>query len=277
MTENITQISPKSLKKISRRKFNMSYEWFLVVFVFLVASAVIVLLAIFSSGYGRIIFAAILCMLWGFFYKSLRNDELLENAKLTYQFYKRSKRGDTLISKYNESSTRLILRFLGILDIFTGGLLKYEGDIYFFLIQYTPKRLSDDSKIEHNQGIVTLLKSLKNGVQFQFNMNTSIKSNSKYENQILLAANGSNVIQPVKDHLFSIQKLINQSTKNNHPEFYIMCSMGPQNSLDEAQKTMAVMVGGLDYQFKSLDTFYRVISSREEIALTLYKKMTQGL
>jgi len=277
MTENITQISPKSLKKISRRKFNMSYEWFLVVFLMLVASAVIVLLAIFSSGYGRIVFAAILCMLWAFFYKNLRNDELLENAKLTYQFYKRSKRGDTLISKYNEASIRLILMFLGILEIFKGGLIKYEGDIYFFLIQYTPKRLSDDSKIEHNQNIVSLLRTLKDGVQFQFNMNTSIKNNSRYESQILLAANGSNVSQPIKDHLFSIQRLINQSATNIHPEFYIMCSMGPQKNIEDAQKAMTVIVGGLDYQFKSLDTFYRVLSSREEIALTLYQKMTQGL
>ena len=273
----IFQISPKSLKKISRRKFNMSYEWFGVAFLFLVISAVIILFAIFSGGYARIVLFAVLFMLWLFFYKNLRNDELLENAKLTYQFYTRSKRGDTLISKYNEASTRLIMRFLGIVEILTNGLIRYEGNIYFFLIQYTPPRLSDDSKTEHNQNIISLLKTLKDGVQFQFNMNTTTQYNGKYEAQVLSAANGQNVSRPVKEHLFSIQKLINKSATNIHPEFYIMCSIGYHGSSSDAQKAMVTIAGGLEYQFKSLDTHFRILSSAEEITMTLYQKMTQGL
>jgi len=275
--QSIIQISPKSLKKISKQKFNMSYAWFGVVLIFLAISAVIVLFAIFTGGFLRMVFFAMLFMLWGFFYWKLRNDELLENAKLTYQFYTRAKRGDTLVSKYNEASTRLIMIFLGILEILERGLIRYEGNIYYFIIQYTPKRFSDDSKIEHNRGIENLLKSLKDGVQFQFNMNTTTKYNGNYEKQILSAANGKNVSRAVKEHLFSVQELVNKTATNIHPDFYIMCSLGAFGSSTEAQKMMTTIAGGLEYQFNALDTHFRVLTSPEEITFTLYQKMTQGL
>lgn len=275
--EQITQISPKSLKKISRKKFNMSYEWFAVAFLFIIVSAALALSAILIGGNARIVLFAILALVWYFFYKNLRNDELLENAKLTYQYYVRRKNGITLISKYNDASNRLLMQFLGIISILEGGLIRYEGDIYFFLIQYTPKRLSDDSKAEHNQNIISLLKTLKDGAQFQFNMNTSTKYNGKYEAQILSAANGSDVSRPVKEHLFSIQELINKSATNIHPDFYIMCSIGTCSSIAEAQQSMVTISEGLKYQFKSLDTHFRILTSPDEIALTLYQKMTQGL
>ncbi len=277
MSDEVKQISPKSLKKISRKKFNMSYEWFIVAFVFLIISAVIFVCMIFSGFIGKIIFLAILVLLWRFFYTRLRNDELLENVRLTYQFYTRAKRGDTLVSKYNEASTRLIMIFLGILEILERGLIRYEGNIYYFIIQYTPKRFSDDSKIEHNRGIEKLLKSLKDGVQFQFNMNTTTKYNGNYEKQILSAANGKNVSRAVKEHLFSVQELVNKTATNIHPDFYIMCSLGAFGSSTEAQKMMTTIAGGLEYQFNALDTHFRILTSPEEITFTLYQKMTQGL
>lgn len=272
----ISQISPKSLKKISRKQFNMSYGWFVVAFTFLLITAIIFVCMVFSGWIGKIIFFAILTLLWGFFYARLRNDELLENARLTYQFYTRSKRGETLISKYNEASTRLIMRFLGIVNI-TGALIEYEDKIFFILIQYVPPRPCDDSKTEHNQNIISLLKTLKDGTQFQFNMNTTTKHNGQYEAQILSAANGVEVPKPVKDHLFSIQKLINKSGTNIHPEFSIMCELGVYTNTANAQDAMVTMVKGLEYQFRSLGAHFRVLASPEEITMMLYQKMTQGL
>jgi len=274
--EPIIQISPKSLKKISRKKFNMSYEWFIVAFIFLIISAIIFVCIIFSGWIGKIIFFAILALLWRFFYTRLRSDELLENARLTYQFYTRSKRGETLISKYNEASTRLIMRFLGIVNI-TGTLIEYEDKIFFILIQYVPPRPCDDSKTEHNQNIISLLKTLKDGAQFQFNMNTTTKHNGQYEAQILSAANGADVPKPVKEHLFSIQKLINKSGTNIHPEFFIMCELGKYTDTANAQEAMNTMIKGLEYQFRSLGAHFRVLASPDEITMMLYQKMTQGM
>ncbi len=255
----------------------MSYEWFIVAFVFLIISAIIFVCIVFSGWIGKIVFFAILSLLWWFFYTRLRNDELLENARLTYQFYTRAKRGDTLISKYNEASTRLIMRFLGIVNI-TDALIEYEGKIYFCLIRYIPPHPCDDSKIEHNQNIVSLLKTLKDGVQFQFNMNTTTtKHNRQYEAQILSAANGADVPKPVKDHLFSIQKLINKSRTDIHPEFFIMCGVGTHTSTAKAQEAMATTIKGLEYQFKSLGAHFKVLASPDEITMMLYQKMTQGL
>lgn len=276
MQEPILQISPKSLKKISRRKFNMSYEWFAVAFVFLIITAIIFISIIFAGWIGKIILFSILSLIWWFFYKKLRNDEMLENAKLTYQFYTRGKRGETLISKYNEASTRLIMRFLGIVNI-TGPLIEYENKTFFILIQYIPPRPCDDSKTEHNQNIVSLLKTLKDGAQFQFNMNTTTKYKGQYEAQILSAANGADVSKPVKEHLFSVQKLINGSKTNIHPEFSIMCELGYFASTADAQDAMETTLKGLEYQFKSLGTHFRLLSSPEEITSMMYQKITQGM
>jgi hypothetical protein len=272
----IKQISPKSLKKISRKKFNMSYGWFKVAFVFLIISAILFVCIILSGWIGKIIFVAILALLWYFFYTRLRNDELLENLRLTYQFYNRKKGGETLVSKYNEASTRLIMRFLGIVNI-TKALIEYEDKIFFCLIQYIPPRPCDDSKDEHNQNIVSLLKTLKDGVQYQFNMNTTTKYSGQYEAQILSAANGAGVPKPVKDHLFSVQKLINKSGTKVHPEFFFMCGLGTHTSTAKAQEAMDTMIKGLEYQFNSLGAHFRVLSSPEEITTMLYQKMTQGL
>ncbi len=272
----IVQISPKSLKKISRKKFNMSYEWFIVAFIFLIISAIIFIGIVFAGGIGKIVLFAILALIWWFFYTRLRNDELLENARLTYQFYSRSKRGETLISKYNEASKRLIMRFLGIVNI-TGSLIEYEDKIFFILIQYIPPRPCDDSKTEHNQNIISLLKTLKDGAQFQFNMNTTTKHNGQYEAQILSAANRTGVSKPIKDHLFSVQKLINKSGTNIHPEFFIMCELGTYVDTGSAQDAMNTMVKGLEYQFKSLGAHFRILATPDEITTMLYQKMTQGL
>ena len=277
MSDSIIQISPKSLKKISKQKFNMSYEWFFVVLLFVIISAIIILSIVFTGGFLRVVLLALLVMLWGLFVFKLRNDELLENAKLTYQFYTRAKRGDTCVSKYNEASTRMIMAFLGILNILDRGLIQYDGNIYYFIIQYTPKRFSDDSKIEHNRGIENLLKSIKDNVQFQFNMYTTTKYNGDYENQILSAANGKNVARAVKEHLFSVQELVNKSAVNIHPDFYIMCSLGVFSKPAEAEKMMTTIAAGLEYQFHALDTHFRILTSPEEITFTLYQKMTQGL
>ena len=275
MNEETKQISPKSLKKISKKKFIMSFEWFAVAFIFLFISAIIFVCIVFSGWIGKIIFFAILTLLWWFFYTRLRNDEMLENLRLTYQFYTRSKRGDTLISKYNEASVRLIMIFLGIVNI-TGPLVEYKDKIFFILIQYIPPRPCDDSKTEHNQNIESLLKTLKDGAQFQFNMNTTTKYSGKYEAQILSAANGADVPKPVKEHLFSIQKLINKSGKNVHPEFFIMCELGTFTSTENAQKAMDTAVEGLKYQFKSIGAHFKILSSPEEITTMLYQKITQG-
>ncbi len=253
----------------------MSFEWFVVAFIFLLISAIIFVCMIFAGWIGKIALFAILTLLWRFFYTKLRNDEMLENLRLTYQFYTRSKRGDTLISKYNEASVRLIMIFLGIVNI-TGPLIEYKDKIFFILIQYIPPRPCDDSKTEHNQNIESLLKTLKDGAQFQFNMNTTRYYSGKYEAQILSAANGADVPKPVKDHLFSLQKLINKSGTNVHPEFLIMCELGTFTSTENAQKAMATTIEGLTYQFKSIGAHFRVLSTPEEITMMLYQKITQG-
>jgi len=168
------------------------------------------------------------------------------------------------------------MRFLGIVNI-TGALIEYENKTFFILIQYIPPRPCDDSKTEHNQNIISLLKTLKDGAQFQFNMNTTTKHNRQYEAQILSAANGADVPKPVKEHLFSIQKLINKSGTNVHPEFFIMCELGSYTSTANAQDAMITIIKGMEYQFRSLGAHFRVLSSPEEITMMLYQKITQGL
>ena len=87
MKEEPRQISPKNLKKISKKQFNMSIEWFIVFGVFIFLTVVLILLAVFVGNTSRIVIAALISLLWVLFLWKFRTDELLENTKLFYQFY----------------------------------------------------------------------------------------------------------------------------------------------------------------------------------------------
>jgi hypothetical protein len=68
----------------------------------------------FSGGLLRLFFIACLIALWAFFWKKLRNDELLEHAKLSYLYFLRLNRDDTAISKYNDANIPILKQFLPI-------------------------------------------------------------------------------------------------------------------------------------------------------------------
>ena len=278
MKEEPRQISPKNLKKISEKQFNMSIEWFIVFGVFIFLTVVLILLAVFVGNTSRIVIAALISLLWVLFLWKFRTDELLENTKLFYQFYIRRRTGATLVSKYNDAARKIVLQFLGIIKI-DDGLIEYENNIYFCLIQYYPPCNYDSIKAEFFENVSSFLRTLRDGNQFQFTM-TSVTTSSKsdsYESQIISASNREKITQPIRDHLLSVQKLINQKNKDVKPEFSIMCGLGNHKTESGAREHMDVVLEGLKNQFQSLGVQFRVLRDPVEITYGLYKSTTKGL
>jgi hypothetical protein len=269
-------VIPKSYKNTTEKKFGMSYAWLIVASIAVLISGFVALLIMFSNGLLRFFFIACLIALWVFFWKNLRNDDLLEHAKLSYLYFLRLNRGDTAISKYNDANIPILKQFLPIEAIHPNGLIQYTGNLYFLLLKYTPVRLSDDMKPAFLASTVNILNSLQDGVTFKFYVVSRIKRDDTFEKQILTAANKPNTAITTKEHLFSLQKTVSAHTENNIQwDFYISYGLGTYQTPQDAEISRQSLLIGLHDLLETTETDIHVIESPYEITYALYNCITQ--
>jgi len=269
-------VIPKSYKNTTEKKFGMTYAWLTVASITVLISGFMALLIMFSNGSLRLFFIACLIALWGFFWKKLRNDDLLEHAKLSYLYFLRLNRGDTAISKYNDANIPILKQFLPIEAIHPKGLIQYTGNLYFLLLKYTPVRLSDDMRDAFLANTVNILNSLQDGVTFKFYVVSRIKRDDTFEKQILTAANKPNTAITTKEHLFSLQKTVSTHTANNIQwDFYISYGLGIYQTPQEAEISRQSLLIGLHDLLETTETDIHVLESPYEITYALYNCITQ--
>lgn len=275
MTEKNGMVIPKSYKNMTEKKFGMSYAWLTVACIVAVISAFLGILIMFSYGLLKFFFLACLILLWGFFWKKLRNDDLLEHAKLSYLYWLRLTRGDTEISKYNDAAIPILKQFLPIEAIHPNGLIQYTGNLYFLLLKYTPVRLSDDMRDAFLANTVNILNSLQDGVTFKFYVVSQNKQDDRYEQQILSAANRPNIAESTKEHLYSLQKTVSSHTENNIQwDFYMSFGIGKYDSPHAAEISRQTLLTGLRDLLETAETDIHVIESPYEITYALYNCIT---
>ena len=273
---NRGMVIPKSYKNTTEKKFGMSYTWLAVASIIAVISAFIALLIMFSQGLLRLFFIACLIALWAFFWKKLRNDDLLEHAKLSYLYFLRLSRGDTAISKYNDQNIPILKQFLPVEAIHPNGLIQYTGNLYFLLLKYTPIRLSDDMRDAFLANTVNILNSLQDGVTFKFYVVSQNRQDDKYEKQILNAANRPNTSATTKEHIFSLQKTVSSHTENNILwDFYMSFGIGKYDSPQAAEISRQTLLTGLHDLLETIETDIHVLESPYEITYALYNCITQ--
>ena len=275
MNGNEGMVIPKSYKNTTEKKFGMSYAWLMVVSVIAIISAFMALLIMFSQGLVKLFFLACLIALWWFFWKKLRNDDLLEHAKLSYLYLLRLTRGDTAISKYNDANIPILKQFLPVEAIHPNGLIQYTGNLYFLLLKYTPVRLSDDMREAFLANTVNILNSLQDGVTFKFYVVSQNKHDDRYEKQILSAANRPNIAESTKEHLYSLQKTVSSHTENNIQwDFYMSFGIGRYDSPHAAEISRQSLLTGLRDLLETAETDIHVIESPYEITYELYNCIT---
>ncbi len=246
MSEGMGMVIPKSYRQTNEKKFGRSYIWLTVASIFAIISGVIALFIIFSGFLLKLFFIAILLIMWGFFWKNLRTDELLEHAKLSYLYFLRLRRGDTAVSKYNIASIPILRAFLPIESIHPNGLIQYADNLYFLLLKYVPVRLSDDERGAFLQNTVALLNSLQDGITFKFHVVSRNSYNDTFEKQVLEAANDDSSTQTGKDHLYSIQKMVSTNNEANIEwDFYMMFGLGKYDTPAEAEISRQTLLTGL--------------------------------
>lgn len=276
MSEGMGMVIPKSYKQTNEKRFGRSYTWLIVASIYAVISGVMVLFIMFSGFFLKLFFIAILIIMWLFFWKNLRNDELLEHAKLSYLFFLRLRRGDTAILKYNDASIPFIKTFLPIESIYPNGLIQYADNLYFLLLKYVPVRLSDDERGAFLKNTIALLNSLQDGITFKFHVVSHNSYNDTFEKQVLEAANDNNSTQTGKDHLYSLQKMVSKNNESNIEwDFYMMFGLGKYDTPIEAEISRQSLLTGLKDLLCVTETDIRVLESHDEITYSLYKCITQ--
>jgi len=275
MTGNEGMVIPKSYKNINEKKFGMSYAWLTMVCVIAIMSAFMGILIMFSQGLLKFFFVACLIALWAFFWKKLRNDDMMEHAKLSYLYWLRLTRGDTVISKYNDAAIPILKQFLPIEAIHPNGLIQYTNNLYFLLLKYTPVRLSDDMRDAFLANTVNILNSLQDGVTFKFYVVSQNKQDDRYEQQILAAVNRPDISSSTKEHLYSLQKTVSSHTENNIQwSFYMSFGIGKYDSPHAAEISRQTLLTGLRDLLETAETDIHVIESPYEITYELYNCIT---
>jgi hypothetical protein len=276
MNESKGMVIPKSYKNVTEKKFGMSYIWLAVASLIAVISAFMALLIMFSGGLLRLFFIACLIALWAFFWKKLRNDDLLEHAKLSYLYFLRLSRGDTAISKYNDANIPILKQFLPVEAIHPNGLIQYTGNLYFLLLKYTPVRLSDDMRDAFLANTVKILNSLQDGVTFKFFVVSRNRQDDRYEKQILMAANRPDTAVATKEHLFSLQKMVSSNNEANIQwDFFMSFGIGKYDSPQAAEISRQTLLTGLHDLLETVESDINVLESPYEITYALYNCITQ--
>lgn len=272
-------MSPKSLKRINANKYGMSYAWYKVAMSCLILVTILVFIISILPGIWKLVPLAIIGAIVIVFWTQLRNDDMLENLKLSLAYYLRIRNNQTLILRHKETLANQLKAFLGILKIFPDGRIKYQGNIYYFLLAYSPKNISDDGRREHIFSIMSLLKSLPEENIYKFDMTAIQTTNERYEQQIIDAKNKPGISQPVLDHLHSIQDLVHKSTQDIEHEYLMMVSLGTFEDKEEhkSKEAMKTVLDGIEYQLKAMEIPFRVLTSPEEITLMYYNKISEGI
>ncbi len=269
-------VIPKSYRGIIEKKFGMSYAWLMVASAFAIFSGLLALLIMFSGFWGKLFFIAVLILTWLFFWKNLRNDDLLQEAKLSYLYFLRLHRGDTAVSKYNDANIPILKQFLPIEAIHPNGLIQYVDNLYFQLLKYTPVRLSDDQRDTFLQNTIAVLNSLQDGVAFKFFVVSRNRYDDSFEKQILTAANRPNTAASTKEHLFSLHKTVSGHTDGNIKwDFYMSFGIGTYSTPQEAEVSRQTLLTGLHDLLERVETEIHVIESPQEITYALYNCITQ--
>lgn len=269
-------VIPKSYKNTTEKKFGMSYTWLIMASGCVLISGFLALLIMFSQGLLRLFFIAVLISMWWFFWKKLRNDDLLEHAKLSFLYFMRLNRGDTAISKYNDANIPILKQFLPIEAIHPNGLIQYTGNLYFLLLQYQPVRLSDDMRDAFLSNTVNVLNSLQDNVTFKFYVVSRNKQDDRYEKQILTAANRPNTAATTKEHLFSLQKTVSAHTENNIQwDFYMSFGIGQYQTPQEAEISRQTLLTGLHDLLETVETDIHVMEDPFDITYALYNTIVQ--
>ncbi len=276
MSTGMGMVIPKSYKQTNEKRFGRSYTWIIVASIFAVISGVLALFIMFSGLFLKLFFITILILMWLFFWKNLRNDDLLEHAKLSFFYFMRLRRGDTEILKYNDASIPILKTFLPVEAIRPNGLIQYAGNLYFLLLKYVPVRLSDDERGVFLQNTIALLNSLQDEITFKFHVVSRNSYNDTFEKQVLEAANDSNSTQTGKDHLYSLQKMVSTKNESNIDwDFYMMFGLGKYDSPAEAEISRQSLLTGLKDLLDVTETDIRVLESHDEITYSLYKCIVQ--
>lgn len=269
-------VIPKSYKNITEKKFGMTYTWLIVASITAIISGFIGMLILLSSGFIRLFFISVLIASWAFFWKKLRNDDLLEHSRLSLEYFLRQRHGETAISKYNDAAIPILHEFLPIEAIHKNGLIQYTNNLYFLLIRYIPVRLSDDMKEVFLANTVSIINSLQDGVTFKFFVVSRNKYDDSFEKQILTAANKRNVSSSTKEHLFSLQKTVSAHSENNIQwDFYMSFGIGQYSTPEDAEISRQSLLTGLKDMLETTETSIQVLESPYEITYALYNCIQQ--
>jgi hypothetical protein len=273
---NESMVIPKSYRGIIEKKFGMSYTWLTVASIFAIFSAFFAILIMFSGIWGKLFFSSILLLSWFFFWKYLRNDDLLEEAKLSYLYFMRLRYGQTAVSKYDDANILILKQFLPIEAIHPNGLIQYTDNLYFLLLKYIPVRLSDDLRDSFLQNTISVLNSLQDGIAFKFFVVSRNSYDDSFEKQILTAANRPNTAPSTKEHLFSLHKTVSGHTDGNIKwDFYISFGIGTYDTPQEAEVSRQTLLTGLHDLLERVEADIHVVESPQEITYALYNCITQ--
>jgi hypothetical protein len=278
MTSDIGEapVSPKKLKNITGVIFGLSTTWFLVLFVTMIIVASFLIVLILSPGWFKLIPVVGIFMVSGVWYFKLSDDTKLENLVNTVQYYISVHNGEHQVLRFEDKNIKILKRFLGIIKGYDDGRIEYLNNVYFFLVEYYPRNITDDEWDDYQFNVISFLKSFEEDKIYKFDMTAITKSNADYEQKLLDKKNQPGIHKATEEHLQSIIDSMQNNTQNIGHEYLMMRELGTFDNPEKSEDAMKSAIEGLRYQFNSLKIPFRVITSEVEMTLMIYNKLNGG-
>ena len=249
MTDNFASASiPRKVSKLKEKAYaNVSYMWFIVAFVWLVGSCVILLpMLIFSMGLiGKCILVAVLFVWLSIGFVWFRDTHKMEATFMLLNFFNKSISGKNNITKYTLSADRL-KEIIPIEEVHPEGLIEFVDNHYGVLLNIDAPRVTDDELLIHEKKIAKLIDSLYGDQRITTYTASKLTTSDGLKNDLVDKMNIPDVSDAKRKHLHSIYDHIEEK-KQDHNEwmtwFYIY--MGQFDSVEDAEKRRQTYIPGL--------------------------------
>ncbi len=264
---------PKSLRRVSDQYQGMPVKYVGVLVTAAVLAMIFIIGAI--STKGTIIFVVLLFFEAFIFGKFMRSPDTLDRSWLSYQFFMRSIRGQTVFAKYALPAA-FMQTIIPIKEIYENGLILFSQNHYGMLLRADPARISDDDLEMHINQVRNLTDSLHGELMVKSYVCSLPTGTKGVRNGLQSLLNESGRTKEEQEHIYSLWE---KSIENKAPvvewRFFIFVGFGKYPNLEEAEIAAKQYYPGITERLLRANMHITPIIDRNELGRTYRQLVNQ--
>ncbi len=202
---------------------------------------------------------------WGCILVFLRTPEQLEDAWWLVRFYYRYITGDTTVLSLRKSVAYL-KKLVGVEEVHPGGIIRFRGLKWGYLIRVTSKRVSEEELENHLAQSAAFLKSLHGNVMIKAIATIKVRAVNPLEKSLVVALNQKGKTKQQKEHLYNLYESVKKrDVPASELEGLIFFGLGRHVSYEKALVQSDAFLEGFLMSLHNIGVHTRLLITENEI------------